>query len=149
MVAAEINEKYNHLDRLYLSLVSLSGIIVLDWHLDQKSRQMSNTRTVNPKVSILILGYNAKDHFRDCLNSVFNQTFKNVEVVWVDSASTDDSLQGIKTTFSEVRTVEINFNAGYRRAANIGARGTRRIPGDSQSRYADEQPMVRVYGVNY
>jgi GT2 family glycosyltransferase len=83
---------------------------------------MSNTRTVNPKVSILILGYNAKDHFQECLNSIFSQTFRDFEVIWMDSASTDDSLQAIKTTFSEVRILEIGFNAGYRRASNIGAR---------------------------
>lgn len=76
---------------------------------------------MNPKVSIVILGHNANDHYKDCLNSIFSQTFQEFEVIWVDSASIDDSLQRIQTQFPQVKIVMLTTNAGYRRATNIGA----------------------------
>ncbi len=76
---------------------------------------------MNPKVSILILGHNANVHYQECLNSIFCQTFQDFEVTWVDSASVDNSVQKIHAKFPKVKIVALTTNAGYRRAANIGA----------------------------
>lgn len=76
---------------------------------------------MNPKVSIVIIGHNADVHYQSCLNSIFSQSFLDLEVIWVDSASTDDSLPRIRTQFPQVKIVSLATNAGYRRATNIGA----------------------------
>jgi glycosyltransferase involved in cell wall biosynthesis len=44
-----------------------------------------------PLVSILIHNYNYGRYLRQCLDSVFGQTYNNVEVVLSDNASTDES----------------------------------------------------------
>ena len=44
-----------------------------------------------PLVSVLIHNYNYGRYLRQCLDSVFNQTYDNVEVVFSDNASSDDS----------------------------------------------------------
>ena len=48
------------------------------------------------KVSILVAVYNGEAWLSRCLNSLFAQTYTNIEIICVDDASTDNSLQLIK-----------------------------------------------------
>ena len=43
------------------------------------------------KVSILIPVYNYEQYLRDCLDSVINQSLKNIQIICVDDGSTDNS----------------------------------------------------------
>ncbi len=45
-----------------------------------------------PLVSIIIPCYNAAPWLEDCLESAYNQTYKNTEIIFVDDNSTDESL---------------------------------------------------------
>jgi glycosyltransferase involved in cell wall biosynthesis len=47
--------------------------------------------------SILIANYNNGIYFKDCFDSILNQTYQNFEVIIVDDASTDNSVQEIQT----------------------------------------------------
>lgn len=48
------------------------------------------------KFSILIANYNNGKYFEDCYKSIINQTFENWEVIILDDASTDNSVEVIK-----------------------------------------------------
>lgn len=43
------------------------------------------------RISIVIPVYNSHEYLRECVDSITNQTFRNVEVLLVDDGSTDDS----------------------------------------------------------
>jgi len=45
------------------------------------------------KISVIIPIYNSSKYLRKCLDSVANQHFKDLEVILIDDASTDDSLK--------------------------------------------------------
>lgn len=45
-----------------------------------------------PKVSVIIPVYNTEKYLRECLDSVVNQTLKDIEIICVDDGSTDQSV---------------------------------------------------------
>ena len=46
----------------------------------------------NPKVSVIIPVYNTEKYLRECLDSVVNQTLKDIEIICINDGSTDGSL---------------------------------------------------------
>ena len=44
------------------------------------------------KVAVLVAVYNATPFLEECLNSLLQQTLQDIQIICVDDASTDDSL---------------------------------------------------------
>ena len=51
---------------------------------------------MDKKFSIIIPNYNKEEYIEETLNSIFNQTYKNFEVIVIDDASSDNSIEKIK-----------------------------------------------------
>ncbi|MDR3124507.1 MAG: glycosyltransferase [Endomicrobium sp.] len=49
-----------------------------------------------PKISVIIPVYNKEKYLKQCLGSVCNQTFKDIEIICVNDGSTDSSLDILK-----------------------------------------------------
>lgn len=74
------------------------------------------------KASIIILSYNTEELLKRCLRSIFRHIKEGVEVIIVDNASSDGSIDMVKTDFPQVRLIENKKNAGFAAGCNIGAK---------------------------
>jgi glycosyltransferase involved in cell wall biosynthesis len=46
---------------------------------------------LNTKVSIIVPVYNAEKHLKECLDSIINQTLKEIQIIIINDGSTDNS----------------------------------------------------------
>lgn len=79
-------------------------------------------------LSIIIVNYNAKDYLKKCIDSIFESTLKNPEVIVVDNASKDGSVVEIKNYIKKISNkracslvlLENKNNVGFSKANNQG-----------------------------
>ena len=76
--------------------------------------------TETPLVSIIVANFNGEDVIASCLESLGRLEYPNFEVIVVDDASTDGSVEVVGETFPEVRLVALQKNVGLAGANNIG-----------------------------
>lgn len=76
----------------------------------------------NPKVSILVPICNVESYLRECLNSLVNQTLREIEIICINDGSTDSSLSIIREyERRDERIVVIDKpNSGYGDSMNKG-----------------------------
>ena len=74
-----------------------------------------------PKVSIVIPHWNNVEILSECLKSIGSTIYPDFEVIVVDNASTDNSVQYVKANFPDVKLIENDRNDGYAGGCNIGA----------------------------
>ena len=58
-----------------------------------------------PKVSIIIPVYNVEEYLERCLDSIVNQTLKDIEIIIVNDGSTDGSKEIIQKYTSEYKNI--------------------------------------------
>ena len=79
-------------------------------------------------LSIIILNYNTKDLTIECLNSFVDQYKQELDRAWfevilVDNASTDGSLEALKELkITGLKIVESKENLGFSKGCNLGAK---------------------------
>ncbi|HEY8032850.1 MAG TPA: glycosyltransferase family 2 protein [Methylocella sp.] len=76
-----------------------------------------------PLVSVIVINFNYGRFLRAAVDSVFGQTYPNIECVVVDNASTDESsavLRTIEAAYANVKIIRRADNGGQTRAALEG-----------------------------
>lgn len=75
-----------------------------------------------PGISIIIPVYNTSQYLRRCLDSVVNQTFKNIEIICVNDGSTDKSADILQEYAQQDERMIIitQENSGAGAARNVG-----------------------------
>ena len=80
--------------------------------------------TLFPTASIVIVTYNNVEYTRLCLNSLYEKTiYPNFEVILVDNASTDGTLEFLRSFEAEHEHIQIlcnGKNEGFAQANNLG-----------------------------
>ena len=74
-----------------------------------------------PLVSVIILNWNGTDILPRCLEAVTNQTFEDFEVIVVDNASDDRSMDDLEKKWPMVKTIRLKNNLGFAAANNTAA----------------------------
>lgn len=74
------------------------------------------------KVSVIVPVYNVEKYLRECLDSIINQTLKDIEIICVDDGSTDSSSEILKEYAErDSRLIIITKeNSGYGSTMNVG-----------------------------
>ncbi len=87
------------------------------------------SKSTKPIVSVVIPCYQHQDYVEQCLMSVYNQTFEDIELVFIDDCSRDDSYQlaasvassrRFKRRFRDTVIVRNNENLGAHATINKG-----------------------------
>ena len=84
---------------------------------------MIEGKEIAPLVSICVPIYNVSTYLNRCLDSILGQTYPNVEYIFVDDCSTDDSLLVLKR---RLINCQLNYYIIENRE-NIGLAATRNI----------------------
>ncbi|WP_198295004.1 glycosyltransferase family 2 protein [Brachyspira pilosicoli] len=80
------------------------------------------------KVSVIVPVYNVEIYLRECLNSIINQTLKEIEIICIDDCSSDNSYNILEEYAKKDNRVKIfkntqNESVGYNR--NLGLKEAR------------------------
>tara|TARA_B100001750_G_scaffold197565_1_gene170264 strand:- start:138 stop:1019 length:882 start_codon:yes stop_codon:yes gene_type:complete len=70
-------------------------------------------------VSVVIPVYNSEKYVEECINSILNQTYENIEIIVVDDGSEDSSLE-ILENFSDKIKIFSQENQGLASSLNLG-----------------------------
>lgn len=72
-------------------------------------------------LSIIIVSWNVADLLEICLNSILRNTNPaKTEIIVVDSASTDDSVDRLRVNYPQIKLMAQTENLGFSRCNNIG-----------------------------
>ena len=103
---------------------------------------------MEPLVSVIIPVYNRENTLKRAIDSVLNQTYKNIELIIVDDASTDSSLQLAQEYLKDgVKVLTLPQNVGAAEARNRGmkeAEGEYIAFQDSDDEWFSEKLHVQI-----
>jgi len=86
------------------------------------ARQIGSGRESSPLVSVVVVNYNGLHLLMRSLPSIARQDYPRLDVIVVDNASTDKSLQYVTELFPVFKCIRAKRNLYYVKAANIGIR---------------------------
>lgn len=77
------------------------------------------------KISILVAVYNTEQYLRECLDSLINQSYRNLQIICIDDASTDNSpaiLKEYAEKDNRILLLRNEINSGQSKTRNHGLR---------------------------
>ncbi len=78
----------------------------------------------NFDVSIVVVSYNTKDLTLAAIESVYEQTIIDFEIIVIDNASADGSAEAISSNFPDVKLICLEKNVGFAGANNLAVKAS-------------------------
>ncbi len=72
------------------------------------------------KVTVVIPNYNGIKYIRNCMDSLRRQTGEPFDILVIDNASADGSLEILEGEYQEARVIALEENTGFCHAVNLG-----------------------------
>lgn len=72
------------------------------------------------KLSVILVTFNSRAVILECLESIASSISESLEVIVVDNASSDDTVDLIRQRFPEVRIVDAGSNLGFGKGVRLG-----------------------------
>jgi len=79
----------------------------------------------NTLISVVVLNWNGCQVLDNCLKSLYDQTYQPLEIIVVDNASTDGSVEVVRQEFQNVKLIVNEKNLGFGAGNNIGIQASR------------------------
>ena len=76
-----------------------------------------------PQVSIIIPVYHVENYLRQCIESVMNQTLKDIEIILIDNGASDIErviIEEYEKSDNRIKVIHFEENQGYGKAVNTG-----------------------------
>ncbi|EAI9681940.1 glycosyltransferase family 2 protein [Campylobacter jejuni] len=99
------------------------------------------------KIGVVIPIYNVEKYLRECLDSVINQTYTNLEIMLVNDGSTDENSLNIakKYTLKDKRIILFDKkNGGLSSARNVGIEY---FSGEYETQYIEKENELNVFKI--
>lgn len=77
-------------------------------------------------ISIVIVGYNSKKDLKSCFDSVYQSSYKQFRIIFVDNQSSDNSVEFVQNKYPSVIVI-VNKNSGCPGGNNVGIRRALRM----------------------
>lgn len=81
--------------------------------------------TKEPLASVIIPAYNARQMIGECLDSVLNQVYSNIEVVVIDDCSPDSTFDFVSDNYPGVKIIRSAKNSGFAASVNLGIKNSK------------------------
>jgi len=72
------------------------------------------------KAAIITVNWDGKKFLKNCLSSLYKQTYKNFDVYFVDNGSIDNSIEFVKKNFPKTKIIRLDKNYGFAKGYNEG-----------------------------
>src|SRR5580693_7558972 len=130
-------------------------------HSPRSRIRSSFRRSIFMDISIIIVGWNSKPYLEECLESLcVSPPSRSMEIIVVDNASTDGSVDMVAAKFPHVKLIKSEENLGFARANNVAIQEShgryvglvnpdvKVLPGclDALADYLDQNPRVGNVG---
>ena len=81
----------------------------------------------NPVISVIVPCYNVGEYVENCLKSLLNQTFRDIEIICVNDGSTDSTPQILNSYAEKYPAIRVinQKNGGLSNARNTGIKEAR------------------------
>ena len=113
------NNKSNHIkpsaENADISNISLAGSDIL---YGFKENSFNGEGLRNPRVLLIIINYNGINFIGECLDSIYSQSYRELQVIVADNNSKDGSVNFIKKNYPQCEVLANWQNKGYGDAIN-------------------------------